>query len=175
MSLNIDDFKAKLIGGGARPNLFRVTCNFPSFTGGNSEFASFMIKTAQLPASTIGAITVPFRGRQIKVAGNRIFEDMSITVINDESFKIRTSFEKWLNGINNHVDNTGLSNPADYQSDITIDQLNKNGDVIKSYILRGAFPLTLGAIELSNESTDTIEEYSVSLAYQYWTSKGSTD
>ena len=109
MSLRVDDFKAKLKGGGARPNLFRVTLNFPAYAGGNAELTSFMCKGAQLPASTINAVDVPFRGRQLKIAGDRTFEDWSVTVINDTGFEVRNAMERWMNGMNGHTANTGFT------------------------------------------------------------------
>lgn len=168
MSLNVDDFKSKLVGGGARPSLFRVTCNFPSFAGGDPEFASFMIKGAQIPADVIGMITVPFRGRQVKIAGNRTFEDLNLTIINDEGYKIRRAFEDWMSGINDHVDNVGATNPTDYQADIAVEQLDQQGFVVRSYVFRGCFPTNVAAIDLNFETIDAIEEYAVTLAYQYW-------
>lgn len=174
MSLNVDDFKAKLKTGGARPNLFRVTCNFPGFAGGDTELASFMIKSASLPGSTIGMITVPFRGRQIKIAGDRTFEDWSITVINDGAFKSRNAFERWSNVINNHIANKGEHNPLAYQTDMMIEQLDRNDQVVKKYTIRGVFPTVVAPIEVSYESNDAVEEFSVTLAYQYWESDTTT-
>ena len=118
--LGVDDFKAKLTGGGARPNLFKATINFPAYAGGDSEFTSFMVKGAGLPASVIASIDVPFRGRQLKIAGDRTFEPWTITVINDSEMRVRNSFETWMNGINEHVNNTGLQNPTDYQADMIV-------------------------------------------------------
>ena len=120
MSLRIDDLKAKLTGGGARPNLFKATIDFPNYAGGNSELTSFLCKAAQMPSSVIGQIDVPFRGRQLKVAGDRTFENWTITVINEDGFEVRNSFERWQNGINEHRNGTGILNPADYQADLII-------------------------------------------------------
>ena len=170
MSLRIDDLKSKLSGGGARPNLFKTTINFPGYAGGDSELTSFLCKAAQLPGSVVGQIDVPFRGRQLKIAGDRTFENWTITVINDDEFKIRNAFEKWMNGINEHRAGTGFSNPTDYQSDLIIDQLNRQDDVTKSMIVRGAFPVNISAIDLSYDTTDAIEEYTVEFAFQYWES-----
>ena len=134
--LGVDDFKAKLTGGGARPNLFKATINFPAYAGGDSEFTSFMVKGAGLPASVIANIDIPFRGRQLKIAGDRTFEPWTITVINDSEMRVRNSFETWMNGINEHVNNTGLQNPTDYQADMIVEQLGKDGSVTKTYTLR---------------------------------------
>ena len=170
MSLRVDDFKAKLKGGGARPNLFRVTLNFPAYAGGNAELTSFMCKSAQLPASTINVVDVPFRGRQLKIAGDRTFDDWTVTVINDTGFEVRNAMERWMNGINGHTANTGFTNPVAYQSDLIVDQLDKDGSVLKSYNFRGAFPSNIGAIDLSYDTVDTVEEFDVEFSIQYWES-----
>jgi hypothetical protein len=166
----IDEFKAKLIGGGARANLFKATLTFPGYAQGDTELAQFMCKAAQLPASVIGQIDVPYRGRQLKLAGDRTYENWTITIINDTGFEIRNAFERWQNGINTHASNSGLTNPSDYESDMFVDQLGKDGSSVKQYVFRGAYPINISAIDLSNESADTIEEFTVELAYQYWTS-----
>jgi hypothetical protein len=168
--LGVDDFKAKLRGGGARNNLFNATINFPLYAAGDTELTSFLCKAAQLPGSTTGYIDVPFRGRQLKVAGDRVFEPWSITVINDTDMTIRNSFERWLNGINAHSANTGLTNPVDYQTDLIIDQLDKDSTIVKRYNMRGCFPTAVDAIELSYEATNQIEEFRVEFQIQYWES-----
>ncbi len=173
---NINDFKAKLAGGGARPNQFKVTMPFPGYSqvGGEIEELAFLCKITQLPAMTVGPITVPFRGRQIKVAGDRTYADWTITVINDTNFKLRNAFERWQNGINNATDGEGLTNPADYQVDAFVDQLDRNGSQIKSYTLRGAYPIEVGQIELDYGNNDTIEEFQVTFNYQYFESNTTT-
>jgi hypothetical protein len=171
---NIDDFKSKLAGGGARPNLFKVTCNFPAYAAGDNELASFLIKAAALPASVMAPIEVPFRGRKMKIAGDRTFEPWTITVINDGGFVLRNAFERWMNGINTHVDNTGLLDPRDYQTDMSIQQLGRDESVLKTYDLRGVFPTNLSQIEVNYETNDAIEEYTVELQYQYWEAVGVT-
>jgi hypothetical protein len=167
-TFRIDDFKSKLVNGGARPNLFRCTINFPSYAGGNSELTSFLCKAAQLPSSVIAQIDVPFRGRQLKIAGDRTFENWTATITNEASFEVRDSFERWMNGINEHVSGTGLVNPVDYQADILVEQLGRNDEILKACNIRGAFPVNLGAIELAYETTDTLEEFTCEFAYQYW-------
>lgn len=168
--LGIDDFKSKLAGGGARPNLFKATINFPAIAGGDVELTSFLVKAASLPASTVGPIVVPFRGRQLKIAGDRTFDPWMVTVINDVDFKVRNAFERWMNAINQHNANTGLTNPVSYQADMQIAQLDKAGKEVKVYNFRGTFPTALSAIELSYDSTDVIEEFQVELQVQYWES-----
>ena len=130
----IDEFKANLIGGGARANQFRVTFNTPGAiaTGLDVRKASFLIKAAALPGQTIAEIAVPFRGRNLYIAGDREFETWETTVINDTDFNIRNAMERWLNAINDTVTNTGLSNVADYTADLTVEQLDRD-DTAVSY------------------------------------------
>jgi len=199
-SRTLEDFKARLIGGAARPNLFEVELTFPNFategstgdttdqTRAVSELSRFMIKTANLPASNVGVIEVPFRGRTLKIAGDRTFDVWTVTVINDVDFSIRTAFEKWMNAINKHDDNSGLINPAQYQRDAVVKQFGRSslssaqsnvtsptvtgpGDsipVLKAYKFYGIFPTAVSAIDLSYDSTDAIEEFTVDLQVQWW-------
>ena len=174
---NISDFKARLSGGGARPNQFKVVCPFPGYAqvGGEIEDMAFLCKSASLPAMNIGNISVPFRGRDIKIAGDRpTFPTWSTTIINDTDFKLRNAFERWQNGINNMTDGEGLTNPADYQVDLFVDQLDRNGTTLKSYTLRGCFPTGVGAIDLAYDTNDAIEEFAVSWEYQFFEASGTT-
>ena len=171
-TLNIDQFKARLIGGGARQNLFQVTCNLPPWVRSAypvNDLASFMIKGASMPASTLGTIEIPFRGRKLKVAGDRTFEEWTITVINDLSFPVRNAFEYWSNGINSNKGNIGRNLLSEYESDWFINQLDKGGNITKSYVLRGAYPTNVAAIDVSYEN-EGIQEFQVTMAYQYWES-----
>jgi hypothetical protein len=168
--LGVDDFKSKLKGGGARSNLFKATINFPRYAGGDVELTSFLCEAAQLPGSTLGIIEVPFRGRRLKIAGDRTFESWTVTIINDTDFKIRNSMERWMNGMNNHQLNTGLVDPITYQSDLIVEQLDKNGKAVKKYSFKGAFPTTLSPIDLSYADESQIERFTVEFQYQYWTS-----
>lgn len=180
--LGVDDIKAQLIGGGARPNLFQVTMNFPAgitgrasrLTGAGQTKASYMCKMASLPGSTIAPIEVPFRGRKLQIAGDRTFDPWSITVINDTDFGVRNKYEEWMNEINEHKRNTGLTDPSSYMADMIVDQLDKDGTVLKSYDIRGTFPTTLGPIELDYGSENVIEEFEVELQIQYWESNTTT-
>jgi len=170
MSLRVDDFKSKLKGGGARPNLFRATLNFPAYAGGDVELTSFLCKAAQLPASVMGVIEVPFRGRTLKIAGDRTFDIWSPTIINDTDFSTRNAMARWMNGMNAHSANTGLTDPIDYQADLFVEQLDKDGSVLKTYNFRGCFPTNLSAIELSYDTVGSLEEFQVEFQVQYWES-----
>lgn len=168
--LGVDDFKSKLKGGGARPNLFNCKVNFPAYALGDAELTSFMCKAANLPSSQTGLITVPFRGRQLKIAGDRTFETWTVTVINDTDFAVRDAMERWMNGINSHNANTGFNDPAEYQTDLSVEQLDKDGIILKTYNFRSCFPTNISAIELSYETVDAIEEFTVEFQVQYWES-----
>jgi hypothetical protein len=173
MSLSINDFKAKLVGGGARNNLFRVTLNNPGVASGiPAELASFMCKGAALPASVVGQVDVPFRGRQLKVAGDRTFENWTTTIFNDIGFEVRDGIERWMNSLNAHAAGIAQSiNPAEYQADFIVDQLDRTNAVVKSYNIVGAFPVNLAAIELDFGTNDQIQEFTCEWAYQYWTTR----
>jgi len=192
----LDTFKGKMIGGGARSNLFECELFFPDdvFSAGVtkdqiSDKTRFLVKSANLPASNINVISVPFRGRNLKIAGDRTFDPWTITVINDTDFSIRTAFERWMNLINKHEDNAGKTNPNDYQKDVFVRQLGRaqtNGlsptsdidlPVLKQYKFYGVFPTAVSAIDISYDLADTIEEFTVDLQVQWWDaldSNGST-
>ena len=169
----ISDFKSKLTGGGARPNLFEVELAFPSAAKPDNETevlekARFLVKAAALPASTIANIDIPFRGRILKIAGDRTFETWTITVMNDVDFSIRSAFEKWMNIINKMSDGTGIANPALYQKDATVKQLDRDGSLLRSYKFWDIFPTNLSTNDLSYDTTDTIQEFTVEMQVHYW-------
>jgi len=169
----ITDFKSKLIGGGARPNLFEVELAFPDSIGIDNdvkEKSRFLVKAAALPASNITPIDVNFRGRILKIAGDRTFDTWTVTVINDTDFSVRSAFEKWMNVINRLSDATGLNNPADYQQDAFIHQLDRDGSTLRTYKFFDVFPTNLSQMDLSYETTDTIEEFTVELQVLYYES-----
>ncbi len=166
--LGVDDFKAKLAGGGARPNLFKVTLNFPGYAGGDVELTSFLCRAGQLPASTIPAMPVAFRGRQLQMAGDRVFEPWAVTIMNDTNFTVRDSMERWMNGMNAHSANTGLTTPVAYEADLLVEQLDRSGDTLKKYTFRGSYPQDMSPIDLSYATNDEIERFTVTFAYQYY-------
>ena len=170
----IKDFKSKLIGGGARPNLFEVELAFPDGEGSPVavnevvENARFLVKAAALPASTIAPIEIPFRGRILKIAGDRTFETWTITVMNDSTFTIRSAMEKWMNYINKLDNGTGVTDPALYQKDAVVKQLDRDGKVLRKYKFWDIFPTNISTIDLSYDTTDTIEEFTVEMQVHYW-------
>ena len=173
---NINDFKAVLKGGGARGNQFQVTMPFPGFAavGGETRTMSFLCKATNLPGMTLGEVPVPFRGRQMFIAGDRVFDAWTTTIMNDTDFLIRNAMERWMNGINALSDNSGLENPSDYQVDAFVDQLDRAGQVIKSYTLRGLWPLTIAPIELAYDGNDAVEEFEVTYRYQFFEANTTT-
>ena len=173
---NISDFKAKLAGGGARANQFKVTMPFPGYAsvGGEIEDLAFLCRATSIPSMEITNINVPFRGRAIKIAGDRTIPSWSVTVYNDTNFKLRNAFERWQNGINNMSDNEGLTNPVDYQVDAFLDHLDRNGNTIKSYTLRGVYPTGIAGIPLDYEEAGAIEQFEVTLEYQFFDTNTTT-
>ena len=168
---NIDDFKANLIGGGARANQYRVTVVPPPgiSTGLDIRRTSFLVTASNLPASTLGEIAIPFRGRNIFISGDRPTPDTwSTTFYNDTDFMIRNAMELWQNGINDYANNTGVTNPSDYQTDLFVEQLDADDTVLKSYIFRNSYPLTIGAIELTSAEAGEIETFPVTWRYQHF-------
>ena len=176
----ISDFKSRLVGGGARPNLFEVRMtDLPDFVDDwPSETFQFMCKAAALPASNIAAIDVPFRGRIFKVAGDRTIDTWTITVINDEDFRIRNAMEQWMDGIAKLSNNLGATNPSAYMRNATVFQLgrgatprsvNSDGErnaVLAEYEFIDIFPTNISQIDLSYDSSDTIEEFTVEFQVQ---------
>ena len=182
----LDTFKSKLLGGGVRPNFFEVELKFPSLAIDDNDVSDrtrFLVKGANLPASNINPIAVPFRGRELKLAGDRTFDTWTITVINDSNFVLRDAFEKWMNIINKHEDNAGVVDPNVYQQDAYVYQLgrapitNTSGapatsaasiPILRSYHFHDIFPTQVSAIDLSYETTDVIEEFTVEFQVQWW-------
>ena len=180
----LSDFKTALLGGGARPNLFEVGITLPTAastsTGGQLPEKFIMLcKAANLPASNIASIDGPFRGRTFKVAGDRTYDTWSITVINDTDFLIRTFMENWMQHIGQYKDASGVTNPADYMANATVTQLDRNvstmgassGSGIKSakeYKFEDIFQTNISAIDLSFDSSDAIEEFTVEFQVNYW-------
>ena len=173
---NINDFKAVMKGGGARGNQFQVTMPFPGFaaTGGETRVMSFLCKATNLPGMTLGEVPVPFRGRQLFIAGDRTFEPWTTTIFNDTDFLIRNAMERWSNEINALSDNSGLENPGDYQVDAFVDQLDRNGNIIKSYTFRGMFPTTIDDIALGYATNNAVEEFVATHRYQYFETNTTT-
>ena len=173
---NINDFKSALKGGGARANQFQVTLPFPGFAavGGETRTMSYLCQATHLPGMTLGEVDVKFRGRSLYIAGDRTFEAWTTTIMNDTDFALRNAFERWMNAINAMSDNSGLENPADYMVDAFVDQLDRAGQVIKSYTFRGMWPTTIAPIELTYDGNDAVEEFEVTYRYQFFETNTTT-
>lgn len=196
----ISDFKSALQGGGARPNLFEVAIpNLPVAADATWDTTSqtnfnFLCKAAALPASNIAPIEVPFRGRTLKVAGDRTFDTWTVTIINDEDFAIRTAMETWMNGISKLDNASGATNPSSYMSDAFVYQLGKGASKgrfstshngiegtesgirpLRTYQFFDIFPTNVAQIDLSYDNTDAVEEYTVEFQVQYWQAGADND
>ena len=172
MAFDLDSFRNKMQDGGARPSLFEMEINFPvGGPGGqnDTENARFLTKISEIPGSTIGVITVPYFGRQLKIAGDRTFATLSVTVLNDEAYALRAKFEQWMDKIARHEVSIGSTRLDFYQVDLALRQLKRSGGMSAEYVFVSAFPTALGTIAL-DWSSEAIEEYTVEFQYQYWTS-----
>jgi len=175
--MRIDEFKGRLRGGGARANLFQCNVFFPAVVnqqGDAAEEIQFLARSASLPGSTIAVGEIPFRGRVLKIPGNRTFEAWTLTVYNDTDFNLRNTFENWMDAINTHVGNVqrvpGGNVLSDLMSRASVDQLDSNGNIIKSYTFENVWPSTVGTIDLSYDATAEVEQFDVTLEYSHWES-----
>jgi hypothetical protein len=195
MANTIQDFKTALRGGGARANLFQVDLSLPSNIVKDQAYEdgkfSILCKSAALPASNIASIEVPFRGRTFKVAGDRTFDNWTVTVINDTDFGIRNTMENWMQAIGQYGDGSGFTDPENYMAIANVKQFsralsnvgfntpfgsgNENHNVVANYKFYDIFPTNISAIDLSYDSSDTIEEFTVDFQVQYWTPLGATN
>lgn len=173
---SINDFKAHLSQGGARANQFVVTLNFPNITDGiiAATQGQFLCTASSLPGSTIENIPVPYRGKMVNFAGERTFDNWSVTILNETSFSIRSAFESWLDVINHNSTIGGRLNPASYQVQMQVTQLDRNGAPLLSYQFHDAYPVNISEIALSFADGASIEEFQVQFAYNYWTNKNTS-
>jgi hypothetical protein len=173
-SFNVQEFRSQMTGDGARPNLFNCELPFLGNLLGTAAIKyNFMCRAAQLPGSTVNQVPVNYFGRELKFAGNRTFTEWTVTIINDEDFVVRNAMELWMSRLNSHVSNLRSSNyisPAQYQQDGLVTQFGKADEILKVYKFIGMFPIDISPIELDWGANDTIEEYAVTFAYQWWES-----
>lgn len=207
---SLTDFRTAFAGGGARPNLFEVGLQWPDIsaaglprvtpTSGTADipvadrggltgggWGGFLCKATSLPAAINGVVEVPFRGRMLKIAGDRTFEPWSITIINDTNMALRAAFERWVNAMATADAGQGIANPANYQVDLQVHQLGKApfpingalGDVqtenipaLRTYRFYSCFPTSVSQIDLAYDSNDAIEEFTVEFAVQWWEADG---
>mgnify|MGYP003120707841 CR=1 FL=1 len=176
MAFNINEIKSQLTFGGARNSLFQVTITNPANGTGDIK-VPFMVKAAQIPAATLGIIEVPYFGRKVRIAGDRSFAEWTATIINDEDFLIRNAMEEWsntINGFNNNLRQFGAASPSLYKSTATVQQFSKTGVPLRTYQFNGIFPSEVSTIDLSWETVDTIEEFTVTFQYDSWEVIGGT-
>ena len=187
---SIVDFRSRMKGGGARSNLFEVQMTFPNFAEANTETLNdipFLVKAAEIPASNIGNIPVPFRGRVLPIAGDRTFAPWTVTIINDTNFRLRDVMERWSDGINDIQTAQGTVDPETYQTKATVLQLSrgKSSDskvvsssdipVLREYDFIGIYPNVVSSIPLDHGATDQIEEFQVTFNYLYYEVRGVKD
>ena len=179
---NITDFRSRMTGGGARSNLFEVSIpDFPTANNIGEREIEFLVKAAEIPASNVGNIPVPFRGRVLPVAGDRTFDPWTVTIINDTNFHIRDAMERWSDFINDVQTAQGSVNPEDYQKTGFVKQLSRKGsnpndkvEILREYKFTGIYPNVVSSIPLDYGATDQIEEFQVTFNYLFWEVTGGT-
>lgn len=166
--MDITQFRNKLGAGGARPNQFLVTLTWPSIVGAGASDDSLLVSAAALPASNVNPTIIQYRGREVKMAGERIFDPWTITVINDTSMRLRQYFERWTNQMNDRVNNGGQLIPSLYQCDLRCQQLDRNEVVLRTYEIRNSFPINVSEIALAYSQNDVISEFTVTFQYSHF-------
>jgi len=170
MAFNVNDFRANLVGGGARNSKFEVQVTNPWVSTADGKIP-LLCKAASLPALTAGIIEVPYMGRKVKLPGDPTYEDWTVTIINDNDFAIRDSIIAWYRAIHPTVDNSttfASTSPALYKSKALVRQFDMHDKLVKTVTFDGLFPSSVSSIELGWETTDTIEEFTVTFAYDWW-------
>jgi hypothetical protein len=167
--MDVAAFRAKLGAGGARPNQFQVVLTWPQLVGGSGTGDdSLLVNAASLPPSVVNPTITQFRGREVKTAGERIFDPWNITILNDTTMKLRKLFERWSDLMNERVNNGGSTVPATYMSDLEVHQMDRNDAIIRSYIIYNAFPINVSDVALGYGINDTISEFQVTFAISHW-------
>lgn len=177
MAFSVNEIRSQLTFGGARNSLFSVQFSNPS-NGIADIKVPFMIKAASIPEARLGVIEVPYFGRKIKLAGDRTYDMWQVNVINDEDFLIRNALEQWSNQINSfegNLRNFSSANPLQYKTNAQVIQYSKTGVPVREYTFYGIYPVDIAAINVDWAQTDTIEEFGVTFAYDWWeVSSGTT-
>ena len=171
-TFNVERFKSSLTNGGARPNQFMVQLSFPTFVAGQSlavARAPFLVSVAELPGQTVNPAIVQYRGREVKFVGDRIYAPWTITVLNDAEMSIRNAMEQWMNGMEDYAAKVGRLQPAEYQRDMQVYQLDRNGNALKEYNIVNAFPVDLSPVALDFGANDQISTFTVTFQYQHFT------
>ena len=171
-TFNVERFKSSLTNGGARPNQFMVQLSFPTYVAGQAlavARAPFLVSVAELPGQTVNPAIVQYRGREVKFVGDRIYAPFTITVLNDAEMSIRSAMEQWMGGMEDYAGKFGRLQPAEYQRDMQVFQLDRNGNALKSYNIVNAFPVDLSPVALDFGANDQISTFTVTFQYQHFT------
>ena len=171
-TFNVERFKSALTNGGARPNQFAVQLSFPTYVTGQSlavARAPFLVSVAELPGQTVNPAIVQYRGREVKFVGDRVYAPWTITVLNDAEMSIRTAMEQWMNGMEDYANKFGRLQPSEYQRDMQVFQLDRNGNALKSYNIVNGFPVDLSPVALDFGANDQISSFTVTFQYQHFT------
>lgn len=175
MEFNVDIFKASLIDGGARPNQFKVRLSFPTYVSdalSAAASAPFLVSVAELPGQTVNPAIVQYRGREVKLAGDRVYAPWTITVLNDTEFTIRNALEQWMDGMDDYTGKFGRLNPSEYQKDLEVVQLDRNGNELKTYRVLSAMPVDLSPVALDFGANDQVSTFTVTWQYQHFVVSG---
>ena len=171
-TFNVERFKSSLTNGGARPNQFMVQLSFPTYVAGQAlavARAPFLVSVAELPGQTVNPAIIQYRGREVKFVGDRIYAPFTITVLNDAEMSIRSAMEQWMGGMEDYAGKFGRLQPAEYQRDMQVFQLDRNGNALKSYNIVNAFPVDLSPVALDFGANDQISTFTVTFQYQHFT------
>jgi len=171
-NFNVERFKSSLTNGGARPNQFLVQLSFPTYVVGAQlavARAPFLVSVAELPGQTVNPAIVQYRGREVKFVGDRIYAPFTITVLNDAEMSIRSAMEQWMSGMEDNITKFGRMQPSEYQRDMQVFQLDRNGNALKEYKIANAFPVDLSPVSLDFGANDQISTFTVTFQYQHFT------
>ena len=170
-TFNVERFKSALTNGGARPNQFAVQLSFPTYVTSSVAVARapFLVSVAELPGQTVNPAIVQYRGREVKFVGDRVYAPWTITVLNDAEMSIRTAMEQWMGGMEDNANKFGRLQPSEYQRDLQVFQLDRNGNALKSYNIVNAFPVDLSPVALDFGANDQISSFTVTFQYQHFT------
>ena len=171
-TFNVERFKSALTNGGARPNQFAVQLSFPTYVTGATlavARAPFLVSVAELPGQTVNPAIVQYRGREVKFVGDRVYAPWTITVLNDAEMSIRTAMEQWMGGMEDYATKTGRQQPSDYQRDMQVFQLDRNGNALKAYNIINGFPVDLSPVAVDFGANDQISSFTVTFQYQHFT------
>ncbi len=171
-TFNVERFKSALTNGGARPNQFAVQLSYPTYVAGAALAVArspFLVNIAELPGQTVNPAIVQYRGREVKFVGDRIYAPWTITVLNDAEMSVRNALEQWMAGMEDYASKFGRLQPAEYQRDLDVFQLDRNGNILKSYKLVNSFPVDLSPVALDFGANDQISQFTVTFQYQHFT------